>query len=133
MNNDTVNTTQETTASGAGNDRTFTQEEVNRIVQDRLSRERSKTPSETEKTLQEREAALAKREREIAFKAVMKEKDIPEEVYEALNCTSEETFNKALEILSPYFQKAKEPIRHPVAGTRSSGSFDSIRKAMGLK
>lgn len=121
------------TADNAGEDKTFTQEEVNKIVQDRLARERNKTPLETEKALEEREKVIAAKEREIAFKAVMKTKGIPEEVYEALNCTSEDTFNKSLEILSPYIQKSKEPIFNAIGPTGGLMGNDSIRLAMGLK
>lgn len=130
LDNNTVNNT------GNDNNKTFTQEEVNRIVQERLSRERSKGTSEQEqlKSLEEREKALAVKEQTFARKAVLKSKNIPEEVYEALNCTSEETFNKSLEILSPYIDKLKEPIRNAVGPiNRGAAGNDSIRVAMGLK
>lgn len=134
MENSQVNNQVNNPEVNSGNtDKTFTQEEVNKIVQERLARERSKTPSEVEKALEEREKALEARERESAFKATLKAKNIPEEVYEALNCTSEETFNKSLEILSPYFQKLNEPILNPVGPTTNVSHTDSIRKAMGLK
>ena len=124
---------QETTVEDAGkNEKTFTQEDVNRIVQDRLSRER-KVSSDAEKTLEDRERELAQKEQEIAFKAVLDSKGIPKEIYEALNCTSEEAFNKSIEILEPYFQKLKEPIRNAVGPTRGAIHVDPIRKAMGLK
>ena len=121
------------TAGNAGDNKTFTQEEVNKIVQDRLAREKGKAPSEAEKALEEREKAVASKEREISFKATMKAKGIPEEVYDALNCTSEDTFNKSLEILSPYILQSKEPIRNAVGPTSGSAGNDSIRAAMGLK
>ena len=121
------------TASNVGDNKTFTQEEVNKIVQERLAREKGKTPLEAGKALEEREKAVAAKEREISFKATMKAKGIPEEVYEALNCTSEEVFNKSLEILSPYIQKSKEPILNAVGPTSGSAGNDSIRAAMGLK
>lgn len=120
-----------------GQEKTFTQEEVNRIVQDRLSRERNKSQPETEIKLQElaeREKALEAREREASYRAILRKKDIPDEVYEALNCTSDEAFNKALEILNPYFQRAKEPFMNPVGPTTGgNGVMGSIRAAMGLK
>ena len=104
---------QETTVEDTGkNEKTFTQEDVNRIVQER---------------------ELAQKEQEIAFKAVLDSKGIPKEIYEALNCTSEEAFNKSIEILEPYFQKLKEPIRNAVGPTRGAIHVDPIRKAMGLK
>lgn len=134
MENSQVNNQVNNTGVNPGNtDKTFTQEEVNRIVQERLSRERSKTPSEIEKALEAREKALEARERESAFRSTLKAKNIPEEVYEALNCTSEETFNKSLEILGPYFQKANEPILNAVGPANGPALGDPIRNAMGLK
>lgn len=54
---------QETTVEDTGkNEKTFTQEDVNRIVQERLSRER-KVSSDAEKTLEDRERELAQRSR----------------------------------------------------------------------
>lgn len=124
------------TVDNTGNDnKTFTQEDVNRIVQERLSRERNKgVPDQDQiKSLEEREKALTAREQAIARKATLKSKNIPEEVYEALNCTSEESFNKSLEILGPYFQKLGEPILNPVGPTKGNeAGNDPIRKAMGL-
>lgn len=117
----------------SGSNKTFTQEEVNRIVQERLARERYKSTNSADKSLEERERILADRERKFAFKSTLKDKGIPEEVLEALNCTSEETFNKSLEILAPYFQKAKEPIYNAVGPTGGYAPVDSIRRAMGLK
>ena len=49
---------------GQGGERTFTQEEVNRIVQERLTKERSKqeSPSDRERELSAREARLTCKE-----------------------------------------------------------------------
>ena len=128
----TVATQEATQPESSEPGKTFTQEDVNRIVQERLARERNRVPSDAEKTLEEREKAVAARERESADKAVRKSKNIPEEVYEALNCASEDAFNKSLEILSPYFQKAREPIFNAVGPTNGTNT-DSVRAAMGLK
>ena len=135
LENNTMDKLENNTADNTGNDRTFTQEDVNRIVQERLSREWNKAASDQDrlKELEERERALTAREQAITRKAVLKSKNIPEEVYEALNCTSEESFNKSLEILSPYFQKLNEPIMNPVRPVGGSFHDDSLRKAMGLK
>lgn len=139
MENNTNQTVQQTTNGQVpdGQERTFTQEEVNRIVQDRLLRERNKFQPETDVKLQElaeREKALEAREREAEYRAILRKKDIPDEVYEALNCTSDEAFNKALEILNPYFQRAKEPFMNPVGPTTGRNDVvGSIRAAMGIK
>lgn len=131
LENQTVNTGKNN-GENTGSERMFTQAEVDSIVQARLSRGKEKEPTAAEKALADREKAIADKERAFAHKAILKEKKIPEEVYEALNCTSDETFNKSIEILSPYFQKLEEPIMNPVSKTGSVSIGDSIRKAMGL-
>lgn len=133
LENQTVNNTGNNTANNTGNDRMFTQAEVDNIVQARLSRGKEKEPSEAEKALADREKAIAAKEKAFAYKAILREKKLPEEIYNALNCTSDEAFNKSLEILGPYFQKLGEPIMNPVGPTKGNeAGNDPIRKAMGL-
>ena len=133
LENQTANNAGNNTETDSGNDKMFTQEEVDKIVQARLARVKGNEPTAAEKSLEERERAVAAKEHSFAHKATLKEKNIPEEVYEALNCTSDETFNKSVEILGPYFQRLNEPIMNPVTTVRNTGNNgDSIRKAMGL-
>lgn len=133
LENQTVNNTGNNTGNNAGNDRMFTQAEVDSIVQARLSRSKEKEPTAAEKALADREKAIAAKEKAHERKAALRDKKLPEEIYDALNCTSDEAFNKSLEILGPYFQKLSEPIANPVGPTGGTDlAEDSIRKAMGL-
>ncbi len=54
-------------------EKTFTQEEVNQIVQERLQREKNKQPE-----LEQREKELAKREKAFEAKQLIKENNLPE-------------------------------------------------------
>ena len=119
---------QQTGTQGEGG-KTFTQEEVNRIVQERLARV---------KTAQEpaaRELELEKRENAIYLREQITTQGLPDNLLEEMQGMDKATIDKCLKILAPYAKKASEPILNavgPTAGGTQSES-DAIRKAMGLK
>ena len=77
-NKNTQNNTQ--TPEGNGGERLFTQDEVNRIVSDRLSREREKPKDdERETSLKEREKALEAKENTLACREYISSLKIDEE------------------------------------------------------
>ena len=83
-------------AAGQGTgERTFSQEDVNRIVQDRLAKDREKASRE----LGEKEQELAQREFRLNSRQKLIDKGYPETLLDALNCSSEEAFDKALGII----------------------------------
>ena len=84
-----TNSTQE-----AKGEKTFTQDDVNRIVSERLSKEKNKT-SET----REKEKELEKREFRLNNRQKLIDRGYPESLMDALNCNDENAFNKALEIV----------------------------------
>ena len=97
MNTENMNQNQNTDqmpVQGAG-EKTFTQEDVNRIVQDRLAKDREKASKE----LGEKEQELARREFRLNSRQKLIDRGYPENILEALNCNSEEAFNKALDII----------------------------------
>lgn len=109
--------------------KTFTQEEVNRIVQERLAR--AKTAQEPDA----RELELEKRENAIYLREQLTAKGFPKSLLEEMRGMDKATIDKCLKILAPYAQKASEPVFNavgPTAGGAGSES-DAIRKAMGLK
>lgn len=108
-------------------EKTFTQEDVNRIVQERLSRVKTaQEPSAKEQELQQREAALYAREQII-------EHNLPNELFEEFKGMNKETIDKCIKIVTPYIRKAQEPIYNPVGPTGGlTGGEDSIRRVMGL-
>lgn len=122
--------------------KTFTQEQVNAIVSDRLARDRQKQSEEMSKKEQE----LAQREFRLNSRQKLIDRGYSESLMDALNCSSEEAFNKALDIIDSLIKErtpSKEqaeleknrarfttPMNVPI-GTRLGE--DPIKKAMNLK
>ena len=100
----------DTSAQGG---RTFTQEDVNRIVQERLSREKTKL----EAPIGEREQELAHREFMLEARETLHTKGLPLSLLDALNTTSREAFEKSLAIL----EENKETLR-PTPPPYASGT-----------
>lgn len=140
----------QTEQTGAENEnraetKTFTQEEVDKIVEKRLSRERKKFASVLEGT-DPREAELAERERAVAVKelqADMKplfmEKEIPMEALELLNYTDKESCDKSFEVLMQVIQLAGQNrvnrlLRggEPPKRAPEERSDDALRRVFGL-
>lgn len=128
-NNVTNNTQQGTQQAGQAGERTFTQEEVNRIVQERLARVKaSQEPDERELTLQARENALYVSEK-------IAENGLPKELAEEFKGMDKTTIDKCIKIIAPFAKKASEPILNAVGPTNGGGldaSDSAIRAAMGL-
>lgn len=126
-------------------ERTFSQDDVNRIVQERLAKDREKASKE----LGEREQELAKREFRLDSRQKLMDRGYPESIMEALNCNSEKEFDKALDIIDSLIkermpsdqEKAEMEARRKAAASapkftdrsepRQPG-IDMIRRAMNL-
>lgn len=137
-------------AAGQGTgERTFSQEDVNRIVQDRLAKDREKASRE----LGEKEQELAQREFRLNSRQKLIDRGYPESILEALNCNSEKEFDKALDIIDGLIkertpseeEKAEMEARKKAAASAPRGCFtapsgsgsqragtDLIRQAMNL-
>ena len=76
---------------GAG-EKTFTQEQVNQIISERLARDRAKS----EAALVEKEQQLAQRELLLNAKERINEMGLPVELLDALNISSSEALEKSL-------------------------------------
>ena len=87
-------TMQNQNPDGAG-ETTFTQEQVNKIVSDRLVREKVKS----EAALAEREQQLAQRELLLTAKEKLTDAGLPVELLNALNVSSPEAMEKAITTL----------------------------------
>ena len=130
-------TMQNQNPDGAG-ETTFTQEQVNKIVSDRLAREKVKS----EAALAEREQQLAQRELLLTAKEKLTESGLPVELLDALNVSSPEAMDKAITTLKGVIDKIKAEAPKPFtihgakpaeAGRRPEVGADSrLRKAMGL-
>lgn len=80
--------------------KTFSQDDVNRIVGERLGKEKSKMDAE----LAEREQGLAQREFLLSAKTTLADKGLPAELLDALNLSTPEAFEKSLNIFDQYVQ-----------------------------
>lgn len=140
-NNMNTETNTATPADIKGEQKTFTQDDVNRIVQDRLAKDRAKASEE----LGKREQELNDREFRLNSRQKLIDRGYPESIIDALNCSSEEAFNKALDIIDSLIkertpdkeqeQLEQQRARFTVQMNNSSFSGrreDPIKKAMNL-
>lgn len=117
--------------------KTFTQDDVNRIVQERLAAEKSKG----NKDIEARSAELDARERKLNAIQKFRENDIPDYMVDAVNLSSDEAFEKSLELITKMKEegaKENEPLPvgtiNPIGCIGSmGGSRDSIANAFGIK
>ncbi len=122
---------------GAG-ETTFTQEQVNKIVSDRLAREKARS----EAAIAEREQQLAQREMMLTAKERITEMGLPVELLDALNVSSPEAMEKSLNTVKTVIDKIKKEEAPPrvFKGAKAAesghrpelGADSSLRKAMGL-
>lgn len=121
MNNENNTAAQQTNADPAVNGeskqqgRTFTQEEVNQIVSNRLAQERAKgEPTEAEK----RESELAACEAALACREYISQKSYPHELLDILPTSDAEAFQTAVEKLIKAFPSI---VAHPTGVTVNTG------------
>ena len=90
-------TTQPADNGNKGNERTFTQAEVDRIIKERLERDRAKRspaePTEAEK----KEAALTARERRLDCREYLANSGCPSELLDAFDTSDINRFKKAVD------------------------------------
>lgn len=121
------------------NSRTFTQEEVNTIVQDRLAREKEKH----DKALLDMQADIKRRERKLEAREALQQRGLPSELVDLVQLDNDESFNTSLALLEKTYKpmgtdKDKTfggQVFNGVVYKPASGGpayVDPIRKAMGL-
>lgn len=141
--NNNVNQDANPAAGQETGEKTFTQEDVNRIVQERLAKEKAKNSGETD--FAKREQELAQRELHMTAKELLSEKGLPVQLFDALNCADKETMKKSIATIETVFNEYKANAAkkqtftgfQPGASTRMPNSGDvgdlEIRKAMRLR
>lgn len=129
--------TTEPTGTNGTEPKTFTQEDVDRIVQDRLARERKKHQTAEPDPLEEREQELARREMAFDAKELLDKEKYPTELADILNYSNIDEFKEQYEALKAFIPDPNKP---HIVFTKSTTGFDSsnadsdpIRKAMGLE
>lgn len=124
-------------------EKTFTQEDVNRIVQDRLAKEKGKTDA----ALAEREAGLKAREKVLETREKLAGAGLPGELLNAFSLHSEGKVDEAIAILAQHYKQAQKAEEGGVVVTHGAKTTDisnfaamrqgnrekELREAMGLK
>lgn len=83
------------TSTEGTQERTFTQDDVNRIVQERLAKEKGKGNEELDK----RAAELDKRERRMNAIDELRKNSLPDYLVDALNMETDEAFQQSMEAI----------------------------------
>ncbi len=125
-------------------ERTFTQEEVNLIVGERLAKEKSKGEKGNQ-DFSKREQELAQRENMMTAKEMFIERGLPVELVGIINCSDAEALEKSADIIDDVITKIKsERSKVTIKGARPAESSNSVlsgldtsdeqlRQAMGLQ
>ncbi|MGN0348592.1 MAG: hypothetical protein ACI4DR_03555 [Roseburia sp.] len=121
------------TSTEGTQERTFTQEDVNRIVQDRLAKEKGKGNDDLDK----RAAELDKRERRMNAIDELRKNDLPSYLVDALNMETDEAFQQSMEAIKKMKGESTNAPDvvigqgNPI-GTVKKGGGDALRDAFGL-
>ena len=120
-----MNQTNENTATTpAQEEKTFTQEQVNAIVGERLAKEKTKADA----ALAEKERELAQRELLLTAKEKIAEKGLPPELLDAINVTSAEALDNSLAVVEAIISqiKTQPPV---ISGMKPGGASEGVRTA----
>ena len=122
-------------AGAAGQEKTFTQEDVNRIVQERLAKERGRGSEELDK----RTAELDLRERKLNAVTELRKNGLPDYLADALNLSSDDAYTASMEaVLRMKKESETEPkgkpigIGNPIGAVGGTGGYDPLRQVFGL-
>ena len=134
---------------GQQTEKMFTQDDVNRIVGERLAR----VKTDVSPQFQERERAISQRELQIDAREMLVDAGLPKELLEAIDCSTKEKLENSIETIKRLFgssgsgnqvQGKPAPAYRIISTSVSNSSNGSgnrnraddpeeIRKAMGLK
>lgn len=111
IENNQNTTQQQSTQQGAptqpedngSTEKVFTQEDVNRIVQERLARERAKTPADQLTEMQERTANLEKREAALSCREYIAENGYSKALLDVFSTDNADAFKGSIDALHKAF------------------------------
>lgn len=116
--------------------KTFTQDDVNRIVQERLAKEKGKGEAELQKRMHE----LDIRERKMNATQKLRDNGLPDYLVDALNMETDESFNASIEAVIKMQKESRNEEPKVVGYGDLIGKigglnlkFDPMRKAFGLE
>lgn len=134
MEENTMNTKNEGKSTPEG-EKTFTQDDVNRIVQERLAKEKGKQNED----ISARIAELDKRERKMNAVQKLRDNGLPDYLADALNMDTDEAFEQSMKAVMKMKKEGKAEGDEPVGvrdligrigGLNNHG--DALRDAFGL-
>lgn len=113
--------------------KTFTQEEVNEIVQRRLAREQQKK-RDSDPDLADRENTLEERELKVMAREKLLDEGLPRDLADVLRYSDEESLNTAIETIKNLNMERVSPKAwgERVSRGKAGSTDDPIREAMGL-
>ncbi len=126
-NNNNIDTQNKGGNTDPESGKTFTQEEVNKIVQQRLERAKSKEPDE----LAKREAELKKREMSLTIREQLNGAGLPKELASVISADTEDEAIEKINIIKKYIDQPAHS-RASYEPNRGDAKLDPIRAAMGL-
>ena len=114
--------------------KTFTQDDVNRIVQERLAKEKGKGNDELDK----RKADLDKRERRMNAIDELRKNELPDYLVDALNMETDEDFQHSMEAIKKMKGESIKSTGQVIGrgnpiGTVTKGDFGDLHSAFGLR
>lgn len=127
--NENTNTVSAVDNTAAETGKTFSQEDVNRIIQERLAKEKTKVDA----AAAQREQELTKRELMLTAKEQLTSKGLPAELADALNASDKDALEKSLDILDTYIKNRPSPGIPGAPNPPMPGNTGSVRAAFGLK
>lgn len=117
----------QTSTEGTQGERLFTQEDVDRIVQGRLAKEKSKGNGDDE--LNKRAAELDLRERKLTAREKLRENGLPDYLADALNMNTDEDFQKSMEAILRMKGETEDSEPKPIR----RGNLIGLVQSMGTK
>lgn len=140
MEDNTIMTAADGTPTPEGGERTFTQDQLNQIVQERLAKEKGKAEA-AQAELAQREQDIAHRELLLTAKTKLIEHDLSLDLLEAINLASPEAIETSIAVIKKVINETKAQPAHfrgyvPVESrdkrSGAGGHFDALRQVMGL-
>ncbi len=145
---DLQNTSTEGTQTGTEG-KTFTQEDVNRIVQERLAKEKGKASSNDDfekkaAELEKRQAELLEKENRLNVLTALRSAGYPDELADIIRCSNADELKKSMELIDKVI-KERTPSEQDkevqansatfafTAPMQKGGGTDDVRTAMGLR
>lgn len=91
-------------------EKTFTQKEVNSIIQSRLDKMKEQAAKEAKADYEQKIEDLKKREMKVLLKEKLEERKIPKEFADLITCVDEDDLNQKLETLSNIYERSTEDV-----------------------